>query len=88
MNTKIVAILCRTRDTYKIEADNLEKELEVAQLAVKAQNYKIRINRLRKLQLETQELITAEMQSALDEQTKMDQEYAYKTTTDIGEQNK
>ena len=89
MNTKVTAILCLQRDRLKNEADALEKELEAAQLAIKAQNYKIRINRLRKLQLEVQSLITLDAQAALDAEEKMKQDYPdWQTPADMVEQNK
>lgn len=75
MNPKITAILIKERDAFKQEADALEKERAQAQAALKAQNYTIRINRLRKAQQEVQDLITAEMQAELDEKVKMEQQY-------------
>ena len=88
MNNKITAILCIRRDQLKQEADELEKEHEAALLAIKAQNYKIRINRLRKLQNEVQELISVDDQVALTEQNKMDLEYQVLSNGEIEEQNK
>ena len=89
MNNKITAILCIRRDQLKQEADELEKEHEAALLAIKAQNYKIRINRLRKLQLEVQSLITLDAQAALDAEEKMKQDYPdWQTPAEMVEQNK
>ena len=75
MNTKIVAILAQNRDEYNKQADDLEKQKEADELALKAKNYKIRINRLRRMAQEVQSLITTEMQSQLDEVNRVEQEW-------------
>jgi hypothetical protein len=88
MSPKITAILILKRDDFKLEADNLEKELEAALLSIKAKNYKIRINRLRKLQNEVQELITVDAQAELTELNKVELDYEVKGNSEIMEQNK
>ncbi len=75
MNPKIVAVIAQNRDQYNKEADDLEKEKADAEQALKAKNYKIRINRLRRLAQEMRSLITTEMQSQLDEANKVEQEW-------------
>ena len=89
MNPKIIAILCDKRDDYKTQRLQIEKEQAADLEDIKAKNYKIRINRLQRMEDDVQALITVEMQAALDEHNKIKREYPdWQTPTDMLEKIK